>query len=104
MVHQIDMAELMGFAHLANACAVKAIEYLEMGYSPDDITGIFTKLFTDQFKAHLTQDALERMPRGGNGQPALDRESAVCQFSLEFASAFMKAVTKQFKKEGSNSA
>lgn len=104
MAHKVNLAELKEFLHLADACAVQAIKYLEEGFTPDQITEIFARLFTDQFKIHLSDEALAKIPRGGNGQPVLDRESAANAFSLEFASAFMKAVTSRYKNTPSNPA
>lgn len=99
-MQKVDLGQLRDFLHLADECAKKAVQYIEQGYTPEQITEIFARLFGDQFKIRLTDEVLRKMPRGGNGQPPLDRETAVREFSLEFASAFMDAVNNRFKSEG----
>ncbi len=98
MKKTVGLSSLLKFRHLADELAQLTNEYLGKGFTSSEITATFTDMFLHQLYTRLTQDGINQMPRGGHNQPALDQETAVQMFSLDFSSAFMAAMSKRLKK------
>jgi len=98
MKELVGIHGLLRLRTLADELARLTNEYLEKGYTSDEITETISEMFLRQLRVRLTPKAIRQMPRGGFNQPVLDVDTAVELFCLDFSSAFMATAGKRLAK------
>jgi hypothetical protein len=94
----VKLSELKISTRLANQLAKEIVTYIEQGYSLADIARTSSRLLLNQLESELTEAAINLIPRGGNGQPAVDRETAIQAVILEFSLGYLAEVSDRIKK------
>ena len=97
MPEDIKFSQMKDLVQLADQCAAKMAEYIDQGFTFQEITNIFSKYFLDQFKDHLSDNEVDVSIPGGNIRPVVDKELRVQQVGLDLATDFLRAVNARMR-------